>query len=110
MANLYNFPNLSTGIDSTLSQIGQEIVLFPIMILVFTYLIVLFSGITQQQVRRGYADVSLWNLIAFMTLNLLVLIMSLGTNIINTTIMSVVLGGTFFSALWFFMSRGRFEQ
>lgn len=111
MANLFDFPNLTGGFDNVFGQLAQQTILFPIMFLVFIFVVIFFSGTTSQIYRRGDADFPLWALVSFLTIDLIALLMTLSeTQIINIQVLSICLGGTFLVAFWFFMSRGRFEN
>jgi membrane-associated protease RseP (regulator of RpoE activity) len=110
MANLFEFPNMTSGVDDILIDLSMEVVAFPIMLLVSTWIIIFVGGMTAQARNNAYADAPMWSTIAFLTVTLMGLVMTVATGIINPIVLGVLFGGTLFSALWLFLSRGRFEN
>jgi len=107
--SLYNTPNLTSGIDDALIQTAQEVPSFPIMIIVFTYLIVLIGGSSNQKRRTGNADYPLWAVLSGLTITFLSLLMTLGEGIIDITTLGIVISITIMSGFWFFLSKQRGE-
>lgn len=107
---IFNFPNGTGGPDTFLVNLATEIPLFPIAILIFVWALFAIFGSTQQLLRKGYADIPLWSTLGFLAADFLALIMSTVSGIINPIVLSVFLALTFFSGLWLFLTRGRYEQ
>lgn len=110
MANLFDFPNMTTGPDNLLVGLATEIPILPVMILVFIWGFVVLTGSIAQGTKKGYVDLPIWTTLGFLLTDLIALIMSTQEGIINPLVLSVLVGLTFFSMLWLSLSRGRFEQ
>lgn len=110
MTNLFTFPNMTNGVDDLLIDLSAEVIAFPIMLLFSVFIIIFIGGMVAQGRKDGYVDPPIWSTIAFLTVTLMTLIMSVATGIINPIILSIVLGGTLFSGLWLMLSRGRFSN
>jgi len=110
MANLYTFPNMTAGPDNVLIGLSAEIPLIMPIFLLSMYMIIFIGGNISQARLRGYADPALWSLTGLMTVFLMALLMSLTAGIINPIVLSVIVSLLIINGLWFFLSRGRFEQ
>lgn len=110
MANLYDFPNASLGPDKILIGLAEEIPMFPIMFLIAIYFIVMLSGGLAQSSRKGYIDFPMWSMIGLLSVDLLALLMTLQSGVINGIVLGVCFGLTILNALWLFLSVGRFES
>jgi len=110
MAYLYNFPNDTTGIDSTLIEVAKEVPAFPIMFLIMIWGFIVFGGMAGQLKRSGYVDAPMWFTLGFFSTTILSLIMSLTAGMINPIVLSVSVAGTILCGLWLFLSAGRFES
>jgi hypothetical protein len=106
---LYNEPNLTAGVDDALISIGSSVPSFPIMMLVFVYFLILAGGSTSQKRRIGTADIPFWNVLAALSTMMVALLMTIGDGIINLTTLSVVVGITVLSGVWFYLSKVRGE-
>lgn len=106
---LYTAPNLSDGIDSALIDTARAVPSFPIMLLVFTFMIVLLGGSANQKRRIGTGDYPFWTVLASLTTTFLALLMSLGEGIIDLTTLGIVIAVTIMSGVWFFLSKQRGE-
>lgn len=110
MATLFEIPNITNGPDDLIVGLATEIPIFSVMVLLFVFTTVFLGGMATQGRRSGYVDAPLWATLSFLTIDLIALIMSLTPGIINPVVLAVCFGGTFFSALWLFLSKGRFEN
>lgn len=110
MAYLYTQPNLSAGIDDALISTAHSVPSFPIMILVFVYLMVLLGGSGNQKKRIGNADYPFWFVLSGVTITFLSLIFTIGGGLIDLTTLGIVIAITILSAVWFFLSKVRGEQ
>lgn len=106
---LYTQPNLTSGIDTALVSTAQSVKTFPIMILLFTFMVVLLGGTSNQRRRTGQADYPFWTALASLTIMFESLLMTIGERLINITTLGVVVAITIMSAFWFFMSKQRGE-
>jgi len=109
MGYLFAQPNLTSGIDDALISTAQAVPIFPIMILVFIFLMVLIGGSSNQKRKLGTADIPFWAVLAGMATTLLALIMTLGEGIIDLTTLGIVIAVTIMCAVWFFLSGVRGE-
>jgi len=107
--SLYDQPNLSTGIDDALISTAQAVPSFPIMILVFIYLVILLGGTNNQKRRTGSADYPFWTVLAGITTSFSALLMTVGEGLINLTTLSIVFAITILSGIWFFLSKTKGE-
>jgi hypothetical protein len=106
---IYTEPNMTGGMDTLLISLVSEIPALPIMIMVFTYLVVLMGGTSSQNRRQGYSDFPMWNLIASLSILLIALILTVTAGVINLFTLGIVVSINILSGFWFFMSRGRYE-
>lgn len=110
MAYKYDLPNATGGIDTVMNQLSSAIPAFIPMLLVFVYFLILLGGFNAQRRKEVNADFAQWNLLASMAVLMISLLLSTGQGLMNITILSVVVAITILSAIWFFFSKGRFEQ
>ena len=108
--SLYTPPNLTSGMDDAISQTVRAVPSFGIMLMVFTYLLVLIGGSSNQKKRLGTADYPMWSVLAGLTITFEALLMTIGTGILDITTLGIVIGVTILSAIWFFLSKQRGEQ
>jgi len=101
--------NATTPDDSLVAIATATGGLFPIMLLVFTWIMIFFSGIQRQNKRFGYSDAPQWATMASLACVLLTLIMTIKEGLIAMPVLLIVMGVATLSGVWFFMSRGRFE-
>jgi len=106
---LYDAPNITSGLDDALFETAQSVPAFPIMILVFTFFVVLLGGSANQKKRIGRADYPFWFVLASMTTMMLTLLMTLGEGMIDIVTLGIVVGVTILSGVWFFLSKVRGE-
>ena len=104
----YTFPN-GTNIDDAIVSFSSSVPIFPIMILVFVWVVMFFSGVQRQNKRFGYSDLPQWAALSSMATLLLSLVMTMKEGIIALPVLIIVISITVLSAIWFFWSRGRFE-
>ncbi len=104
----FEFPSGTTP-DEVLIGTVTVVPVFPIMILVFVWFMVFLRGSIMQSKRAGYADMPQWATLASLACVLLSLVMTTKEGLITLPILLIVMGVTTLSAIWFFMSRGRFE-
>ena len=103
--------NLTTGNtpDEVLIGLATSVSILPVMLLVFTWGMVFFSGVQRQQKRFGYADMPQWATMASLSCVLLSLVMTTSKGLITLETLIVVMSVAILSGVWFFLSRGRFE-
>lgn len=107
---LFHQPNLSAGIDDAIISTATEVPMFPVMILVFVFAVILIGGSSNQKRRLGTADIPFWAVLASMATTLVALVMTLGDGVIDITTLGIVIGITLMCGLWFFLSKVRGEQ
>ena len=110
MAYTFTEPNLTAGIDEAILSTGQSVTAFPIMILVFTYFLVVLGGSVNQKRRIGTADYPFWAVLGGMTITFEALLMTMGSGMIDLTTLGIVIAVTIMSGVWFFLSKVRGEQ
>jgi len=110
MSYLFQQPNLTSGIDDALISTAQSVPAFPIMILVFIFMVILIGGSTNQKRRTGNADIPMWAVMGGMATTLVSLIMTMGEGIIDLTTLGIVIAVTLMCGLWFFLSHVRGEE
>jgi len=106
---LYTPPNLTSGIDDALRNTALEVPVFPIMILVFVFMVIVLGGSANQKKRTGFADYPFWFVLGGISITMLALLFSLGVGLINLVTLSIVVALTIMFALWFFLSKARGE-
>jgi len=107
---LFAPPNLTSGIDDALKSTAQSVPLFPVLILVFTFLMVLLGGSSNQRRRVGVADFPFWSVLAGTATTFLALIMTIGGGIISPTTLGIVVAVNIMTGVWFFLSKVRGEM
>lgn len=110
MAYKYALPNSTGGIDTTLAQSVSAVPALVPLLLVFVWFFIAIGGFNAQRRKEVNADFAQWNLLGMMGVLIISLLLSTGTGLMNLTILSVVIAITFISAIWYFFSKGRFEQ
>jgi len=101
---LFTEPNLTSGIDDAIVSTAQSVVMFPIMILVFVYGVILLGGFANQKRRTGSGDFWFWNVLGSVTTFVVTLIFTLTAGIINGTVLGIIIGITILSALAYYIS------
>ena len=109
MANKYQFPNATSGVDDLLVGVQSSYNLFTPMILTFVFFTVLLGGILSQKRRLGYADLPMWTVLASMSTLMIALPMTLIQGLIDPLTLGVVVVVTLISGFWFFLSKDRGE-
>ena len=104
----FEFPNGTTP-DEMLVGVSTSVPAFPIMGLVFVWFLIFLTGSIKQNRRAGYADMPQWATLASLGTLLMGLVFTIQEGIITLPILLIVVAITILSAIWFFMSRGRFE-
>jgi len=107
---LFSPPNLTSGIDDAITTTAQSVPMFPIMILVFVFLVVVLGGTANQKRRTGNADYPFWFVLGGMTITMIALLFSLGGGLVNLVTLGIVIALTIMFGLWFFLSKVRGEQ
>ncbi len=113
MANLYNLPNATAGLDEILIQtLNSSDNMFGItpLLLTFVFFVVFLGGMSRQKARSGNADYSMWLVIASISILMLTLIMSMISGFINTGTLAVVIIITIFSGIWLWFDKSRGES
>lgn len=108
MVNTFEFPNGTTP-DEILVGVSSSVPAFPIMMLVFTWFFFFIGGSVRQNKRFGYVDMPVWAVLASLATLLMALVFTVNSGMIALETLLVVVAVTILSAVWFFMSRGRFE-
>lgn len=108
MAYTYELPN-GTSPDKILVGVSTSVPAFPIMILVFTYFLIFIGGSVRQNKRFGYSDMPVWAVLASLATLLMALVFTINSGMISLQTLLVVVAVTILSAIWYFLSRGRFE-
>lgn len=106
---LFNFPNMTAGPDQLLVDLSSEVSVMPIALLLFTYIVVFSGGSMAQARRSGYIDPPMWSTIALLICDLIALLFSTKAGIIGPITLVICIALTLFSAVWLFLTRGRFE-
>lgn len=104
----FEFPTGATP-DEMLVGVSTSVPAFPIMLLVFAWFFIFLTGSIKQNRRSGYVDMPQWATLASLGTLLMGLALTISEGIIAAPILLVVIAVTILSAIWFFMSRGRFE-
>lgn len=104
----FEFPTGNTP-DEMLIGVSSSVPAFPIMLLVFAWFFIFLTGSIKQNRRAGYVDMPQWATLASLGTLLMSLAMTIQEGIIALQILLIVVAITILSAVWFFMSRGRFE-
>jgi len=95
--------------DEVLVNIATAVPVLPIMILVFTWFLIFLGGMQRQSKKFGYSDTPQWATMASLACFLMSLIMTMTEGIIALPILLIVVAVNVLSAVWFFLSRGRYE-
>ena len=106
---LYEEINLTSGVDDALVSLAQNVPVFPIMLLVFIFGLVLLGGASNQKRRTGTADIPFWSVLASLSTFIIALLMTMGEGMIDLLTLGVVTGITIMCGLWFFLSKTRGE-
>ncbi len=110
---LYNLPNQSTGLDQILvDTLNSSPDMFNIapLLLIFVYFTVLLGGISRQKARSGTADVPMWNVLAFFSIFIVELIMTMVSGFTNITTLAIVIMLTILSVVWLWLDKSRGES
>lgn len=107
---LYEEINLTSGVDDALISLAQNVPIFPVMLLVFIFGLVLLGGTSNQKRRTGTADFPFWSVLASLSTFIVSLLMTLGEGMIDLLTLGVVTGITIMCGLWFFLSKVRGEM
>jgi len=107
---LYEEINLTSGVDDALVSLAQNVPIFPVMLLVFIFGLVLLGGSSNQKSRTGTADIPFWSVLASLSTLMVSLLMTLKEGMIDIVTLGIVLGITIMCGLWFFLSKVRGEM
>ena len=106
----YVIPNMTGGADNMLIGIALAVPQIIPAILFMVWCFVFFSGIATQQLRNGYSDFPAWAFVASILTTFLALLFSIKEGLMNAPIFAFVVSFTILCAIYFFFTRGRFEQ
>lgn len=109
MTNLFSFPNMTAGPDQLLVDLATEVPIMPVMVILFTYIVIFTGGSLAQMRRSGYIDPPMWSTLALLVCDILALLFSTKAGIIGPITLVICLALTLFSGVWLFLTRGRFE-
>ena len=104
----FEFPTGTTP-DEMLVGVSTSVPVFPIMLIVFTWFFIFLTGCIKQKGRGGYIDMPQWAVLASLGTLLMSLALTVTEGIITLPILVIVVALTILTAVWFFLSRGRFE-
>ena len=107
--SLFQQPNLTSGLDDAIVTTSQSVSAFPIMILVFVWMIIFIGGSSNQKRKIGSADYPFWAVLGGISISFLSLIFTLGQGIIDIITLGVVFSVTILCGIWFFLSKVRGE-
>lgn len=102
---LYQLPNSTEGLDEILVETASAVSGFIPLLLLFTYSIVLFTGIGLQKARSGFADYSMWSVVASMSTLLVGLVLSVINGFMRLEWLATILFLTIASGGWFIWDR-----
>ena len=106
---IFSPPNLTTGLDEAIVGVAQAVPAFPIMILFFTFFLVLLGGIATQNRKTGSADIPMWALLSSLSVFLMSLLMTLKAGILPAWVLGIVVALNILVGFWYFMSSGKGE-
>lgn len=106
---LYEPVNLTAGVDDALYSLSHSVPIFPIMLLVFVFSVILIGGSISQKRKIGNPDVPFWSVLAGLSTTLLALIMTISPGMIELTTLGIVIAITIMCGFWFFLSKVRGE-
>ena len=109
MANLYEMPNATSGLDTFLVQMADTNPTFFPMLLTFIFGVVFLVGMISQKNRVGYADISMWALLSSIAVLLIVLPMTLIVGLIDIVTLGIIVALIIVFGVWFFFDKGRGE-
>lgn len=111
MATDYLFaqPNLTSGIDDALISTTNSVPMFPVMILVFVFVLVFIGGSNNEKRRKGFADYPFWAALSGLSTFMIALLMTMGDGMINLTTLGIVTAITILCGVWFLMSSQKGE-
>ena len=108
MTYTYAEPNFtSSGLDEILTDIGSSVSIFIPMVLVFIFSVIFITGYRRQKRETGFGDAPLWATLAGISTTMIALLMSLATDMITLSILSVTVAVTIVCGIWLFFSRDR---
>ena len=102
---LYNIPNNSSGLDRIIIDLLSEAPFITPLLLLFVYFVVMLGGASRQKLFSGWADYSMWSLVASMSVFMIAMIMSITAGFIKLDWLVIVIVLNIFSAVWFFLER-----
>ena len=106
---LYNIPNQTTGIDTTLIEVMGEVPAFMPSLFFFVFMVIFLGGAVAQKKRTGSSDTPMWAVIASISTLMVALPLTLTVGLVDILTLSILVVITIVSAFWFFMSRRRTE-
>ena len=107
--SLYNLPNGTTGIDTTLIEVMDTVPSFIPAFLFFIFMVVFLGGSSAQRRRTGRSDTPMWATLAGLSTLMVALPLTLSTGLVSTITLSILVVVTIASGFWFFLSRSRGE-
>ena len=109
MTYIYNIPNATTGVDDILVQTSSSMPSLVPLFLTFVWLFIFLGGFVRQRNKDGYADASQWAILSSLTTLVVALLFTTINNLINIATLSIVVGITILTGIWYFFSKGRNE-
>ena len=106
---LFDFPNVSGGYDSALTETVSTVPSLIPWFLFFIFGVVFLSGILNQKRRLGFIDAPFWAITASICTLVVTLPMTLIEGIIQIQVLAIVVAVTLACGVWFFMDKGRFD-
>jgi hypothetical protein len=109
MANIYEIPNLTGGMDDAFVGVVTAVPSYIPLLLVFVFGVIFIGGAIRQKARTGSADLPMWASVSSLSTFLVSLIFTLRAGIIQLEILSIVATITIASGVWLFLSKSRGE-
>jgi len=106
---LFDQPNLTAGIDDAFISTATNVPAFPVMILVFVFVLVFIGGSNNEKRRKGFSDYPFWAALSGLSMFMVALLMTLGDGMINLTTLGIVTAIAILCGVWFLMSNQKGE-
>lgn len=105
MANLYDMPNFSQGIDTGLVGLSSEVPIFFPMFLFFIWIVIFLGGANAQKRRTGSSDIPMWATLSSLSTLMITLGLTFTTGMINMLTLIIVVVVTIISGAWLFLDK-----
>lgn len=109
MANLYDMPNMTDGIDDALTGIAGEVHIFMPMFLLFVWFVIFLSGSQAQKRRTGSADMPMWATLSSLATLMITLALTLTSGMINLLTLIIVVSITIITGAWLLLDKSNRE-